>query len=231
MVKKVAILFSGGKDSCLALEKVINDKEYEVKFLLNVNVKNKDSFMFHKPEKELLEEQSRQLGLPLITIESEGEEEKELKDLEKLFEKVKKEVDGIVVGGIASSYQGKRIKKICKKFDLEFIAPIWDYEPEEVWEELIKKGFKVILTKISCDGLEKEWLGKIITKKELEKLNQKAKKYKFRLDFEGGEAESLVLWMPGMKNEIKVEGDVKSEGNYRHFFEINKIELIKKNEK
>ena len=62
---------------------------------------------------------------------------------------VKDKIGVIVVGGIDSSYQGSRIKKICDKFDLEFYAPIWDYKEEDIWKELLKERFKVILTKIS----------------------------------------------------------------------------------
>ena len=187
--------------------------------------KNKDSFMFHKPNEELLEEQARQMNLPLITIRSGGEKEKELKDLERIIEKVKGEVEGIVVGGIASSYQGKRIKKICEGMDLEFISPLWDYSPEKVWKELLENDFKVILTRITCDGLGREWLGKVIGKGQLSKLKKLSEEYKFRLDFEGGEAESAVLYMPGFGKEIKIEGHNESEGKYRHFLIIEKIGL------
>ena len=82
---------------------------------------------------------------------------------------------------------------------------------------------KVILTKISSEGLGKEWLGKVIGGKEVEQLMLLAKKYKFRLDFEGGEAETAVLFMPGFKKHIKIKGTIESEGKYRHFFQNLKI--------
>ncbi len=222
---KTGVLFTGGKDSCLALNKVMNEK-YEVKCLLNIDVENKDSFMFHKADQELLKMQAQLLNLPLITRKSEGKKEKELKDLKRLLE-MAGDIDAVVVGGIKSSYQGKRVKKICKELGLKFIAPLWDYNPEKLWEELFKEKFKVILTKISCEGLSSEWLNRVIDKKNFKELKKAAKKYGFRLDFEGGEAESLVLWMPGMEKEIEVKGKKKSEGKYRHFFKIKKIKLIK----
>ena len=108
---KVAVLFSGGKDSCLALY-LAKKEGHEVKYLLNVFPRNFDSFMFHKPCQELLERQAKESGVELVQVGSEGEEEKELDDLGKLMNKVVGKVEGIVVGGIASSYQGDRIKKI-----------------------------------------------------------------------------------------------------------------------
>jgi len=219
--KTCAVLFTGGKDSCLALD--IARKKYNVKFLLTIIPKNPDSFMFHKPYPELLEKQAEMLGLPLITKESSGEKEKELRDLKKLLKLVKSGIDIIVVGGIASSYQGKRIKRICRELGLEFYAPLWNYSVEEIWKELLKKKFKVIITKISCEGLGKEFIGRIIDKEKFKELKKLSERYKFRLDFEGGEAETSVLWMPGMKKEIKIDYKVESEGRYRHFLKIKKI--------
>ncbi|MCK5343358.1 MAG: TIGR00289 family protein, partial [Candidatus Heimdallarchaeota archaeon] len=104
--KRVAVLFSGGKDSCLALH--IARKKYDVCCLLNVCPKNFDSFMFHKPYLNLLRRQASELGIELIIGESEGLEGEELGDLKDLILKVRDKIEGVVVGGIASNYQGKR---------------------------------------------------------------------------------------------------------------------------
>jgi len=218
---KLAVLFSGGKDSCLALHKVLK-QGHEILYLLNVFPETEDSFMFHKPDLNLLKKQAEELGIELIVKKTKGEKEKELGDLRKLIGKIKDDVEGIVVGGIASSYQGKRIKKICDDLNLKFIAPLWDYKPEDIWKELLKEKFEVVLTKISCEGLEKKWLGEIIDDKKFLELKKLAEKYKFRIDFEGGEAETSVLYMPEFKNNIKIEFGIDSEGGYRHFLKIKK---------
>jgi len=219
--KKAAILFSGGKDSCLALFK--SRENYDIKYLLNVNVVNKDSFMFHKPDLNLLRKQAEMLEIKLIIKKSKGEENEELADLKELIKEVGKEVDVIVVGGIASSYQGNRVKKICEELDLEFYAPLWDYKSEKIWKELLDNNFKVIITKIACEGLGKEWLEKEINKENFKILEELSKKYKFRLDFEGGEAETAVLDMPGFKKDIKIKFDIDSEGEHRHSIRIREI--------
>ena len=41
--------------------------------------------------------------------------------------------------------------------------------------------------------------------------------------FEGGEAESAVLFMPGFADKIKVQFKVESEGNYRHWIKGVKV--------
>jgi len=55
-------------------------------------------------------------------------------------------------------------------------------------------------------------------------LKKLSEKYKFRLDFEGGEAESAVLKMPEFKKEIHIKYNIKSDGEYRHFLDIKKVE-------
>ncbi len=212
---RLAVLFSGGKDSCLALHKVLGEG-HEVVCLLSVLPRNEDSFMFHKPFVDLLERQSEELGIELVVGESDGEKEVELGDLRKLIERVREDVDGIVVGGIASSYQASRIGKICDELGLEFVAPLWDYSPEDVWKDLLDDGFEVVMTRVACDGLGKEWVGKVVDENEFERLKDLADKYKFRIDFEGGEAETAVLNMPEFGERIKIDFDVESEGECRH---------------
>ncbi len=219
---KAAVLFSGGKDSCLALH-LAKQEGYEIKYLLSVLPKDFDSFMFHKPYFNLIEKQSEMLGIELVFIESEGKENEELKDLREIFSSVKDKVDCIVVGGVASNYQGDRIKKICNEFDLKFYAPLWGISSEKLWKLLLEDSFKVILTKISCEGLSKDFLGKVIDKKMLDEIKKLSLKYKFRADFEGGEAESAVLFMPDYKGEIKIKYKTRNEGEYRHYLDITKV--------
>ena len=219
---KLAVLFSGGKDSSLALHKVLK-AGHEVEFLLNIVSENEDSFMFHKQDFGLLEAQIDRLGIETISIGTAGEKEKELDDLRELIGKVKDKIEGIVVGGIASSYQGERVKKICDEFGLEFIAPLLDYEPERLWKELLEEGFEVIMIKICCDGMGSEWIGRVIDAAALDELRVLSKKFQFRMDFEGGEAESCVLNMPEYSSRIDIDFDVVSEGEYRHFLKVKNI--------
>jgi len=218
---KLACLFSGGKDSCLALHLAIKEG-HDIKYLLNVFPENKDSWMFHKPDLRLLKRQAEELGIELIVKRSKGEEEKELDDLKNFILQVRDDIDGIVIGGIASSYQGTRIKKICDELGLKLIAPLWNIPSEEIWKKLFDFRFEVVLTKIACEGIGKEWIGRVINEKNFKELKRLSEKYKFRLDFEGGEAETAVLRMPGWKG-IKINFNAVSENKYRHFMKIKKI--------
>lgn len=222
--KKVAVLFSGGKDSCLAVHKILGNKNYEIKYLLSIIPENEESFMFHRPNLNLLSKQAERLGLKLKTRLTKGKKEEELEDLKELVRSVKSQIQGVVVGGIASRYQEKRIRLICEQFGLELIAPLWDFTSESLWADLFKEGFKVIITKVSCDGLDKAVLGKVIDRDMLKVLEQKSRKYGFRLDFEGGEAETAVLFMPEFKKDIKIEFDIIELDKYVSLLNIKKAD-------
>lgn len=224
VVKDAALLFTGGKDSCLALLKA-KKQGFNVRYLLTIVPSSYDSYMYHKPSLMLIRRQAKMLELPLIIRKSKTIKEKELKDLEKLLKKlrIKGKVDYIISGGVASKYQSERISKVVKKIDLKFFCPLWQMSAEKVWEECLSNNFKIILTKICCEGIEKEFLGKIIDKKLFKELTKKSRRYGFSLEFEGGDAETAVLWMPLFKRKIEIISQIRSETDYRHFLIIKKL--------
>jgi ABC transporter with metal-binding/Fe-S-binding domain ATP-binding protein len=221
MAKAVA-LFSGGKDSCLALHKAIQ-AGHEIEFLVGLLPEGEDAWMFHTPHHELLKRQAEEVGFALKTRITQVGEKQEVENLREILEEIKGKVEILVIGGIASSFQANRIKKIADELGLEVFAPLWDYDSERLWSELLKEGFKVILTKISSEGISKDFLGKIIDTELLKKMKGLSEKYKFDMTGEGGDFETAVLFMPEFKKEIKIQFDIYSEDKYRHFLKIKKI--------
>jgi ABC transporter with metal-binding/Fe-S-binding domain ATP-binding protein len=220
---KAVVLFSGGKDSCLALHKAIQ-QGYDIKYLLFLVPKGQDAWLFHTPHMELLKKQIEMLGLKYRMQATEVGEKVEFENLRAILGKIKGKADKLVIGGIASSYQGSRIKKVAEEVGLDVYCPLWSYTGEKLWNELLDEGFKVILTKIATQGLSPEFLGKVIDKERLENLKKLSEKHKFDLTGEGGDFETAVLYMPGFKKEIKMSFDTYSEDKYRHFLKIKKVE-------
>lgn len=225
-MKKAAVLFTGGKDSCLALLKA--KENFDVKYLLTIIPTSYDSWMWHKPSLLLLKAQARSLGIPLIIQKSKTEKEKEVKDLEKLIKKIKGKIDYVVTGGIASKYQKTRITNTVKKLGLKIFNPLWGFGAADIWKKCLRRNFEIILTKICCEGLEKEWLGKKIDKNLFGDLVKRSKRYGFSLEFEGGDAETAVLDMPLFKEKLEIESNIRSESHNRHFLIIKKAKIKKK---
>jgi diphthamide synthase (EF-2-diphthine--ammonia ligase) len=69
-MKKAVFNWSGGKDSALALQKVLEEKEFEVISLLTtMNAETSKSSM-HAVPLEILERQADSVGIPLYTVVS-----------------------------------------------------------------------------------------------------------------------------------------------------------------
>jgi diphthine-ammonia ligase len=203
---KLAVLFSGGKDSCYAA--YLAEKEgHELTCLISVFSKNKESYMFHTPSIEQVKKQAKAIALPIIIERTKGEKEKELKDLENVIKKAKSKykIEGIVTGALHSDYQASRIQKICDKLNLECFNPLWHKNEIEYLNELIKNKFKVIITAVAAYPLDKTWLGREVNNKFIEDVEQLKEKYKIHPAGEGGEFETFVLNCPLFKKELKIK--------------------------
>ncbi len=223
---KIGILFSGGKDSAMALYWAEQNHKPEV--LISLKSERDDSYMFHIPNIDLVKVQAEALNLPLIFQKTSGIKEKELLDLEKAVKKAKEKygIEGIATGAIASEYQKSRVEKICKKFDLNCFSPYWKKDPEEYMDELISAGFEVIITGAAAEGLDESWLGRKVDKNLLEELRELNEKYGVHIAGEGGEYETFVLDGPIFEKKIKIEkSEKKWKGNSGELV-INKTSLI-----
>jgi len=219
---KVGVLYSGGKDSNLALYYV--SKSYDVKCLITIIPKSSESVLFHYPNSELVRLQSEALGIPLVYNYSGDDEENQMNTLRDLLIKAKKEygIEGVVTGAIKSSYQFDRFKKVFEEEGLQIIAPLWQRDEEEIIKEIIKLGFEVIVTRIAIYPFEEKFLGRRIDEEFLEYL----KKARANLVGEGGEYETFVLYMPLFKKRIKIlEAEKRIIGKYEGEYIIKKAVL------
>ena len=202
---KLAALFSGGKDSTLAIYKTMLD--HEISCLITIRSLNPDSYMFHTPAIDLTKLQAKSVNIPLITVETKGIKEVELNDLKTAIKKAISDynIEGIITGAVESVYQATRIQKICNELDLWCFNPIWQKDQIELLKELVQNNFKVIFTGIAASPLDETWLGKEINNEIIEKLIEYQKKYKINPAGEGGETESLVTYAPFFKKKILIK--------------------------
>jgi diphthine-ammonia ligase len=210
---KVAALFSGGKDSCLAVQRAI-DRGWAVTALVSVASRNPESYMFHYPNIHLTGMQARAAGIGLVKAATEGVKEEELGDLEKALGPLRGEISGVVVGAIESGYQRDRVESVCKRLGLSMEAPLWKQNPGGLWEEILERGFTVMVVGVACEGLGREWLGRVIDRESLKELEGLSRKHGFHLGGEGGEFETLVLDAPFFRKRLVVrESEIEWHGD------------------
>jgi len=197
---EVAVLFSGGKDSCLALYKAMQD--YEIKCLLTMVSARDDSWMFHYPLVELTRLQADAIGIKHFERKTSGVKEKELEDLKNAIKEM--DVEGIVTGAIASEYQKKRIDKICKELQIKSITPLWQRDSEEMLREEIRNGFEIIIVGVYAEGFDKSWIGRKIDEECVDDLVRLNKRFGINISGEGGEFESFVMDGPIFKRRVQI---------------------------
>ena len=224
---KLACLFSGGKDSTYAIH-LAKQQGHDVVCLLSIFPKSEESHLLHHPNLKWTKLQSVSMKIPQLIISSNSDETNdELIVMEKLLQNAKDEfkIDGLVHGGIKSKFQKEKFEILCKKLNLISIAPLWNTEPKQYMNELINSGFHFLMITVSSDGLDEQWLGKIILKSDIKLLTNLSDKFEFNLNFEGGEAETFVIDCPLFSHSIKINEFTKNWDGYRGRFEIVDAEL------
>jgi len=224
---RLACFFSGGKDSTYAIH-LAKKQGHDVVCLLSIFPKSEESHLLHHPNLKWTKLQSESMKIPQLTISSNSDETAdELIVMEKLLQNAKDEfkIEGLVHGGIKSKFQKEKFESLCVKLNLISLAPLWNTEPKKYMNDLLDSNFHFLMITVSSDGLDEEWLGKLILKSDIEILNNLSEKFGFNLNFEGGESETFVLDCPLFSNPIQINQFTKNWDGYRGRFEIVDAEL------
>ena len=157
---KFVMSYSCGKDSTLALHKMISKGHTPVGLLVMVNEEVDRSF-FHGVDKKLLKSYSESLSIPLILCSTKGE------NYESSFEEgLKKAISmGAEIacfGDIDIEQNRKWSEDRCKKTGILAEFPLWQKDRKENVYEIIDLGYKCIIKNINKNLLPKELLGKTI---------------------------------------------------------------------
>ena len=235
---RVAILASGGKDSTYAAWWA-GLQGWEVVSLVTVLVRGEDSMMFQLQNSWIAGLQAYSIGTSWKPVFSDGEEEKEIGDLEMALcgkgdvtlsvenvwpegvevpkdldiHKGPLEIDGIVVGALRSDYQKTRIERMCERLGVRSFCPLWHKDQFEHMESLVEHGFEVVFTSVSTEGMDERWIGSKLDEGSLKELKEASREFRFNLDGEGGEFETIVTDAPHMKRKILLDGEVVWHGS------------------
>ncbi len=159
--KKAIFNWSGGKDSALALQKVLKGNEYEVVSLFTAIEEESKKSSVHSIPMEILSKQAKSIGIPLYTISFANN----LSDYdEKMVEAVSYfQIQGVthfIFGDIAISNAKKVREKKFNPLGIKIVEPLWDRTPEEVIDEFLKSGIKTKIVVTQADKLDKTFVGK-----------------------------------------------------------------------
>ena len=222
---RLAALFSGGKDSTYAAH-LAQDMGHEVLYLVTMLPARDDSWMFHTVNISLAPLVAKAIGIESVVVDTSGEKEEELQDLKPAIAKLN--VEGLVTGAIASSYQRSRVDAICSELEIEHVAPLWGRESSDLVHEMIAGGMYIIVSAVAAMGLDENWLGRTIDMDALEELKSLSERYGVDVCGEGGEMETLVLDAPWFTSRLEIVSAKPEWDGVRGSLHVEEARLIKK---
>ena len=226
---KLGCLFSGGKDSTLALHAMV-ESGYIVDCLITVRCINPSAMIFHTAAIELTELLADAMEIPLITRRSTCEsEEEEISALREALSDAISQfgIEGVVAGALWSEYQRSRIVRICEEMGLKCFFPLWHID-QETEMRICVRAFDMIFTSIAALGLDRSWLGRKICDNDVNRLFEIHKKYGINITGEGGEFETLVLDAPLFRKRVSIKGEIDEIDANTARFVVKKAELMDK---
>lgn len=220
---KIAVLYSGGKDSNYALFWAIH-QGWDVKYLVTVFSESLESYMYQVAGVELTELQAKALEIAHVKVKTSGEKESELEPLKERLAQL--DIDGIVTGALKSEYQRRRFDQICEEIGIKSFAPVWHKNSLKFLSEMLYEGYEIVIVGVFAYGIDESWLGRRLDGECLKDLLELQERYKINIDGEGGEFETVVLNGPCFKKRIVIEESGKIWSKESGILKIKRARLI-----
>ncbi len=224
----VAVLFSGGKDSTFAIQKCI-DEGWNIKYLISVKPTRTDCYLYHFATVEHTKLFASLMNIPQVYLTCDVADPVEEAKL--VYNVVKNHlVDAVVLGGTGlQETQIRSIREVLFPLGVEVFASHAGQDHGELLLEMINQGFKIMITQIASDGLDKTWLGRVIDENSFVEFKKLSEKYGFHLGGEGGYYDSLVVDCPLYTKRFEVlESEKVMESKNAGHLLIKKAGLLPK---
>lgn len=224
--KRYAALFSGGKDSYLALTMAMASG-HTVDRLVTVDAPV-GSHVYHAPATQATAAIADAIDIDIDLLElppdfadssadSQSAATRELEPLETYLDRpAADDLDGLVSGVVASRYQYDRLSSRCAERGLDLVTPLWGHSGDAVLEAVLDAGIAVDIVAVAADGLDRSWLGRRLDAPTVRKLRRLASSVGLHSAGEGGEYETLVVDGPAFSAPIEYEATPIWDGTRGH---------------
>jgi len=233
MSKKAAVLWTGGKDSSLALYEA-RMLGYEIASLVTF-VPNQPEFLAHPLN--FMKYQAEAIGIPHFTLKV---EEPFKSSYENAIFKLKNKygIDTLITGDIAEMTAdlpkaNSEVKNYsnwvteCSKYSgVDVVMPLWSKDRLKLMHNLISHNFKVIFSLVKKPWFTMSWLGREINKKSLDELNSISMKTELDVCGEQGEYHTLVLDGPVFQKSIRLEEYSREIKDSLFYMDIQEVSVI-----
>lgn len=202
MVKeKIIFCWSGGKDSALALNRILQDERYEIVSLLTTCNEHFQRVSMHGVRLELLDAQAAAIGLPLEKIfvsQRSSNEEYQQKMSACLLAHQARGVTACAFGDIFLEDLKKWRDENLAKVGMRGIYPIWKIDSRELIHEFFALGFGTVICCANDAYLGEDAVGRKIDEEFIRTLPPEVD-----VCGENGEFHSFAFAGPVFKQPVK----------------------------
>lgn len=206
---KFVMSYSCGKDSTLALHKMIEQGHEPVCLLVMLNQGVGRSY-FHGADRNMLEQYEKALGIPMLLCPSDGQ------DYATAFEKGL--AQAVAMGARAACFGDIDIERNrrweeerCRAAGLKAFFPLWQRGREENVYELIELGYHCLIKSINTALLPRPLLGSRLDRQAADRIKEAGAD----VCGENGEYHTLVIDGPIFRRPLAFHtGEVLSFGGY-----------------
>ena len=209
--------WSGGKDSCFALYKEMQNK-HNVKCLVNFVSEGTKRGCFHGIDSALMQTQAKALGLELYQAEVPAD----MQEYERIFKetvlelKIKHSAQAMVFGDIYLDEHRDWVDRVCKDIGITPLEPLWGLDTKIIASDFIKYGFKTKIVSAKADLFDKNFAGQDFSPELVTNLITR----NICPCGENGEFHTFVYDGPIFKKKIKITKTEKifKDGFWKHWF-------------
>lgn len=224
MAERIAISWSGGKDCCLALHRLIESKQ-EVACLFSMVSKKDGRNHAHGTPLPFLQMQADALGIPLIMIDSAGDYEQAIIDgLREL--KSQSDITTVAFGTLYVDEDKKWNEEITIKSGLKPIFPVWTHKNESLilLDEWLNSKYEATICRARESHFDSNIVGQTVSEEIKELFIQKG----ICVMGEGGEYHTFVVDGPLFTKRLQITNSETILNTDLWSLNIKEMKLIEK---
>jgi len=216
---RVAVLWSGGKESCLAYQAVKRQGHDIIGLLTFVG---NEPLLCHSIS--IMSLQSKALNIPQITVRI---REPYLHGYRNSVSELARrdEVQGLVTGDVHTDIHKQWMEDVCDGLGIELIMPLWKIDPSRILDAVVSDGFKPVFTCVREPWFNEGWLARKLDGDCVMDLHDLRRRCGMDLCGENGEYHTSVLDGPIFKQSIKIDEYTKEKRGPLYFMKVNRCSL------
>ena len=207
--KKAAVLWSGGKDCCLALARCM-DEGVDVVSLVTLVPEN--AKQFHAHPQDIILEQAGAIGIShqFVTVYEPFKE-----GYEEAFRQLKEQgIELLVTGDISEVHGNTNWVSDRAEGIIDVWLPLWYGERELLIQEEFDRGIKCYFSLVYKEQLPKDFIGRVYDQEALEELKILEKEKGVDICGENGEFHTMVFNAPFYQKKIEIPQVIIEEEKY-----------------